>query len=103
MMTLPSDMSKVAWVGNASEGLLYLTSVVDDMIYIVDPRTMEMVNTVPTGDGPYEMTIVDHTMYLINFLEESIQAFDVSTPLEPVLQSVIIANVENDDENKDAE
>ena len=103
MMTLPSDMSKVTWVGDALTGVLYLTSVVDDTIYIVDPRTMKMVNTVATGDGPYEMTVVDQTMYLINFLENSIQAFDVSVPLEPVLKSVVIANTENADEDKDAE
>lgn len=102
MMTLPSDMSKVAWVGDAAQGLLYLTSVIDDSIYIVDPRTMDIVKTVSTGDGPYEMTIVGDTMYVINFLEESIQAFDVSEPLEPVLESVVIANTDAI-EDKDVE
>ena len=85
MLLLPADMLKIAWIGSAEEGVLYLTSVVDDMLYIVDPRTMEIIKTVEVGDGPYDYSIQGDAFYIVNFIASTISKYDISDPLNPVL------------------
>jgi DNA-binding beta-propeller fold protein YncE len=84
MMMLPSDILKLIWVGGQDDGLLYLTSVVDDAIYIVDPRQMEIINIVDVGDGPYDLVVHEQNLYIVNFLGESISLFDISDIRNPV-------------------
>lgn len=90
MMLLPSDMLKIAWIGDAETGVLYLTSVADNMIYIVDPRKMEILKTVDAGDGPYDMAIQGNRLYVVNFVASSLSRFDISDPLNPVLVDEIL-------------
>ncbi|MBQ9395368.1 MAG: hypothetical protein IJU23_07620 [Proteobacteria bacterium] len=84
MITLPYDMLKLAWIGGMDDGYLYLTSVVQDSIYIVDPRQMEIKKVIPVGDGPYELVKKDNDLFVVNFLDQNISKFDVSDPLNPV-------------------
>ena len=85
MMLLPVPLSKVVWVGSQDDGMLYLTSVSKDAIYIVDPRQMEILRVIETGEGPYEMVLRDDTLYVLNFLGNSIWSYDVSDPSDPVV------------------
>lgn len=88
MMMLPANMSKVAWIGSASEGVLYLTSVADNAIYIVDPVKMEILSKVVVGGGPYEMIRSGDSLFVVSFLANHIEKYDVSDPLNPVLRMV---------------
>ncbi len=85
MMLLPADMLKIAWIGSAEEGVLYLTSVADDLLYIVDPKTMEIIKTVELSDGPYDFSVQGDAFYVVNFLASTISKYDISDPLNPVL------------------
>ena len=84
MLTLPYDMLKLAWIGGNDDGYLYLTSVVQDSIYIVDPRQMEIKKVLEVGDGPYDLVARDNDLFVVNFLDQNISKFDVSDPLNPV-------------------
>lgn len=87
MMMLPESMSKIQWVGDLQNGMLYLTTVSKDAIYIVDPRQMEIEKIVPTGKGPYDMILKDQTLYVLQFLGNSIWTYDVSDPSNPIVQN----------------
>ncbi|MBR4985311.1 MAG: hypothetical protein IKY83_06205 [Proteobacteria bacterium] len=92
MMMLPSNMSKVAWIGSADAGVLYLTSVSDNAIYIVDPVNMEILSKFTVGDGPYELIKDGESLYVINFLANHIEKYDVSDAMHPVLKTVYPAS-----------
>lgn len=92
MSMLPVDMTRLIWVGDNSNGMLYATSVVDDALYIFNPQTLDIVKKIQTGDGPYEMTLQNHTLYLLHFEDGSIWKFDVSQPDQPTLSGKIFSN-----------
>lgn len=96
MMMLPSNMSKVAWIGDVSDGVLYLTSVADNAIYIVDPAKMEILSKVTVGAGPYEMVKSGDSLFVINFLANHIEKYDVTDALNPVLKGVYPASQAED-------
>ncbi len=92
MMMLPSDMLKIAWVGNEDDGVLYVTSVVDNAIYLIDPNRMEILDTIEVGEGPYDLVQQGTSLYVVNFLGENISKFDVSDPLSPVKVADILSS-----------
>lgn len=101
MMTLPYDMLKLAWIGGTDDGYLYLTSVVQDSIYIVDPRQMDIKKIIPVGDGPYDLVQKDNNLFVVNFLDQNIAKFDVSDPLNPVhVMDFLSDDTESADESK---
>ena len=96
MMTLPEPMSKIQWVGSLQTGMLYLTSVSNDSLYIIDPRRMEIDQVIQTGKGPYELYLWEQTLYVLNFMGNSIWTYDVSHPANPTFQKKLFETSETD-------
>ncbi|MBQ1267126.1 MAG: hypothetical protein IIY06_10300 [Proteobacteria bacterium] len=101
---LPEDMSKIVWVGNQTNGRLYLSSVTDDSIYIVDPESLEILNKVSVGRGPYDLWTDADTgrLLVLHFFENDIWEFDTSDPDAPVMVKKYLASEDNDDESSEA-
>ena len=89
---LPTACARVIWVGDQDSGVLYVTSVTEDTIYILDPVSLEIINTVKTGRGPYEMAIHGNTLYLLLFAAQAIVSYDVSDPIHPTVAKTIIGS-----------
>lgn len=90
MLMLPSDMTRLVWVGDIDTGMLYITCVADDAIYIVDPRRMEIAEKLTVGDGPYDMVLYGNTLHVVHFIATDIWQFDISTPSSPKLKSKLL-------------
>ena len=95
MMILPNEMSKIAWIGDENDGMLYLTSVSKNAIYIVDPRKMEIESVLNVGQGPYELLIEDKTVYVLHFSGNDIWVLDASDPLHPQIKSKLLTPPES--------
>lgn len=85
MISLPADMSKIAWIGDQQTGAIYMSSVTEDALYIVDPSSFEIVSKISVGDGPYEFHVdaANHALYILHFLSSDIWKLDTSNPLAP--------------------
>lgn len=99
MMMLPDDMSKVAWVGDESNGMLYVTAVNKNAIYIINPRLMEIEQVFPVGKGPYELYVENSTVYVLNFLDNSIWSLDTTDPANPVIKNKYLNTNTSEEEN----
>lgn|SRR5262249_25246498 len=47
-------------VMNPNDGLLYVTTELDRTVTIIDPKTLELVGTIPTGQDESHMLVVSH-------------------------------------------
>ena len=99
MMTLPDDMSKVVWVGDDATGMLYVTAVNKNAIYIINPRLMEIEQILPVGQGPYEMFVENSTVYVLNFIDNSIWSLDTTDPANPVILNKYLNDQPSKDKN----
>lgn len=101
MTMLPSDMSKIAWVGDDDTGMLYLTAVDKNAIYIVDPRKMEIERIFSVGKGPYELVPIGSTLYVLHFNEATLWALDTTDPKDPVVKAKYLEKTEAVQETSD--
>ncbi len=86
MQMLPRNVGRAIWVGDENNGYIYVSSVSEDQIVILDPEDLSILAKFDTDDAPYAM-IYDATkqqLILENFRNASIWILDVSQPLKPV-------------------
>jgi len=84
---LPQEMSKIQWVGDAVNGVLYITSVTDNGLYLVEPTSLEIFKKITVGSGPYDLNYdaENNILYILHFSGNDIWAYDTTDPQNPVL------------------
>lgn len=92
ILMLPSDFIRMVWVGDAESGMIYATSSSSDSLYVVDPRSMEIVRDVETGASPYDMALRGDTLYVVMFRGDDIWSYDVTDPGTPVLKERLFSD-----------
>ncbi len=94
---LSQNMSKIAWVGDQENGVLYLSSVTDNSIYLVDPISLEIILKLEVGEGPYDIQADNdkNEVYVLHFNGNDIWLFDTSDPRHPVVKKKFL-NTEDD-------
>lgn len=91
MLMLSTDVTRMIWVGDGETGMIYATSSTDNTLFIIDPRAMEIVETIETGNSPYEMALHGDKLYLVLFRDNEIWQFDVSKPNQPELREKLFS------------
>jgi YVTN family beta-propeller protein len=65
---------------NPHDGMLYVTTELDQTITVIDPKTMKIVGTIPTGQALSHMMVMDHKGrfgYTANIQPGSISVLDM--------------------------
>lgn len=91
-------------VFNAHDGLLYVTSELDQTVSIIDPKTMTLVGAIPTGQSLSHMLVISHDGrfgYTSNIASGSVSVLDLGTRkpvgLVPVSQKIQRIAISTDD------
>lgn len=94
MLMLPADMTRMVWIGDNDTGMIYVTSVVNDAMYVIDPRQMDILQTIDVGDGPYELAVHENDLYVVHFQGNDIWKYDVSDPTSPKFVTKILSQTQ---------
>lgn len=91
---LPEKMSKIVWVGDQNDGRLYLSSVADNALYILEPESLEILKKLEVGKGPYDLWTdpAASRLLVLHFSGKDIWEWDTSDPDEPVLTKKYMAS-----------
>ena len=89
-------------VYDRASGLLYVTTELDQTVTIVDPRSLKIVGTVPTGQKESHMLVISHDGrrgYTANVGAGSVSVLDLAgrktvaiIPIAPIAQRIAISN-----------
>ena len=66
---------------NPQDGMLYVTTELDQTITVIDPETMKVVTTIPTGQALSHMMVLDHEGrfgYTANIQPGSVSVLDMN-------------------------
>lgn len=88
-------------VFDAARGLLYVTTELDDSVSIIDPRTLQVMGAVPTGQAESHMLAISHDGrwgYTANVGPGTVSVLDLATKklvtvilVAPVVQRISIS------------
>ncbi len=97
---MSQDMSKIQWVGDTVNGMLYLTSVTDDSLYLVEPKSLEIFKKITVGKGPYDLhyDAEKNVLYILHFSGNDIWTYDTTDPQNPVLIEKYLSTEEKADD-----
>ena len=86
---------------NPHDGMLYVTTELDRTITVIDPTSMKIVGTIPTGQALSHMLVLDHTGqlgYTANIQPGSVSVLDLRSrklltviPVAPKIQRIAIS------------
>jgi DNA-binding beta-propeller fold protein YncE len=86
---------------NPHDGMLYVTTELDQTITVIDPKSMKIVGTIPTGQALSHMLVIDHRGqlgYTANIQPGSISVLDMHErnliqiiPVAPKIQRIAIS------------
>ena len=84
------------------DGLLYVTTELDNAVTIVDPKTLKIVGSIPTGQAQSHMLALSHDGrrgYTSNVEPGSVSVLDIAArktleiiPISPIAQRISISN-----------
>ncbi|MGH7193104.1 MAG: cytochrome D1 domain-containing protein, partial [Candidatus Saccharimonadales bacterium] len=87
---------------NPKDGLLYVTTEIDNTVTVVNPRTRKIVGTIPTGQKESHMLVLSHDGrrgYTANVGPGTVSALDLVhrkliavIPVSPMVQRISISN-----------
>ena len=86
---------------NPHDGMLYVTTELDRTVTVIDPTSMKIVGTIPTGQALSHMLVLDHTGrlgYTANIQPGSVSVLDLRArkllaviPVAPKMQRIAIS------------
>jgi YVTN family beta-propeller protein len=84
------------------DGLLYVTTELDNAVTLIDPKTLKIVGSIPTGEAQSHMLALSHDCrrgYTSNVVPGSVSVLDIAArktlkviPVSPEAQRISISN-----------